>query len=397
MASMIAPRGRRFCEHRSNNSAFTLVELLAVIAIIGVLVALLLPAIGLAREAARDASCRNNLRQFGFSMQNHAQQHREAFCSGAFDWLRDGAISDYSWVGDAIKQNYTPGKQMCMSNPARGADVLEDLLNANTTMAPFITSATCVDVLGSPPRKDPAGNFVHNPCRFIADPMVSGLGATPGAPARRDYVEAEVVRKNFNTNYTASWFLVRSDVLLTPNGNIRSNKPGCGEPATPTSRTYTRGPLKRQVLDTSTTPASLVPLLGDGAESGRTLSADLGDLGTGTSLVISLTRGPVLKGGAAEFGPIGTSYFSMTDTKAVWWPVWSQQTLQDYSNFAAVHRGSANLLFADGSVRSYRDTNDDGHLNNGFNASANTPFTDPTVELPEDEVYSLYSLNAKKF
>jgi prepilin-type processing-associated H-X9-DG protein len=62
-----------------------------------------------------------------------------------------------------------------------------------------------------------------------------------------------------------------------------------------------------------------------------------------------------------------------------------------------VHRGSANLLFADGSVRSYRDTNDDGHLNNGFNASANTPFTDPTVELPEDEVYSLYSLNAKKF
>src|SRR4030095_5632994 len=81
---------------------FTLVELLAVIAIIGVLVALLLPAIGLAREAARDASCRNNLRQFGLSMQNHAQQHKEAFCSGALDWLRDGAISDFSWVGDAI-------------------------------------------------------------------------------------------------------------------------------------------------------------------------------------------------------------------------------------------------------------------------------------------------------
>jgi len=58
---------------------------LAVIAIIGVLVALLLPAIGLAREAARDAACRNNLRQFGLSMQNHAQQHKEAFCSGSFD------------------------------------------------------------------------------------------------------------------------------------------------------------------------------------------------------------------------------------------------------------------------------------------------------------------------
>src|SRR5262245_43295826 len=95
--------------------AFTLVELLAGIAIIGVLVALRLPAIGLAREAARDAACKNNLRQFGLSLQNHAQQHKESFCSGAFDWLRDGAISEFSWVGDAIKQNYTPGKQLCAS------------------------------------------------------------------------------------------------------------------------------------------------------------------------------------------------------------------------------------------------------------------------------------------
>ena len=37
-----------------------------------------------------------------------------------------------------------------------------------------------------------------------------------------------------------------------------------------------------------------------------------------------------------------------------------------------------------------------GILNNGFGVSANTPFADSTVELPEDEVFSLYSLNAKK-
>lgn len=79
----MAKFGRYMSGRRSKLTGFTLVELLVVIAIIGVLVALLLPAVQAAREAARRTQCMSNLKQIGLGLLNY-ESSRKHFPPGQF-------------------------------------------------------------------------------------------------------------------------------------------------------------------------------------------------------------------------------------------------------------------------------------------------------------------------
>ena len=101
---------------------FTLIELLVVIAIIGILAAILLPALARAREAARRSSCQNNLKQWGLVFKMYSNEARGAFPPLQIYSDRNGVIEDAVAAGPSVYAIYPeyltdPNITLCPSDP----------------------------------------------------------------------------------------------------------------------------------------------------------------------------------------------------------------------------------------------------------------------------------------
>ena len=150
----LSGRRLRFCR-QPISVGFTLVELLVVIAIIGILVALLLPAVQAAREAARRAQCTNHLKQLSLAVLNHHDTFKH-FPTGGWG---------YKWTGDADRghNKEQPGSWIYQILPfleedaiyALGADGLPDSVTAAQKAGAAERESKPVSVLFCPSRRQP--------------------------------------------------------------------------------------------------------------------------------------------------------------------------------------------------------------------------------------------------
>ncbi len=209
---------------RMPRRAFTLVELLVVIAIIGVLVALLLPAVQSAREAARRAQCTNHVKNIALGTLLHVDAQR-SFPSGGWG---------YDWTADANRGfgPDQPGSWIYNTFPYVEESALRELGRGQSVTAPAFRQAseqlhgTALSLFHCPSRR-PARRYIaawYTPPPVHEQPWIAQFARTTGV-GKSDYAansgdSREYAGDNFNR---PSSYAEASDFTWTPTGYCNFN------------------------------------------------------------------------------------------------------------------------------------------------------------------------------
>jgi prepilin-type N-terminal cleavage/methylation domain-containing protein len=328
-------------KHKSH--AFTLVELLVVIAIIGILVALLLPAVQAAREAARRAECQNHLKQIGIGFLNHESTQKILPGAGWSPW----------YIGDPLfgAGRKQPGGWMYQILPYIEEQALYDLTNdgqkalitVQQKKAAVTLQETPVAAFNCPSRR-PAKTHA-----FVVGAAWVPINSGPiSVVARGDYAANagdtdtktstwQTKGQNTPDDLTDDEYLATGDAKI---GKWVFPDYSTGEPANgvpwpelkmQSGVSFLGAEIKLKHISDGTTKTYMV--------GEKSLNPDLYD-----------TLEPVLNGGDNH------SYFQGFDWDVNRWadfpPLRDTPGLDSYTQFGSVHPGGWYAVMCDGSVRS---------------------------------------------
>ena len=320
--------------------AFTLVELLVVITIIGILISLLLPAVQSAREAARRLQCSNNLKQIGLACLNHEQQQGHMPTGG---W---GGM----WVGDPDRgfDINQPGGWIYNILPFMELETIRDLQSGKSTST-------------TPTRMAAAATMIAMPLHAMICPSRRMIATYPnyyGYAAN-------------NTDKTAVFSKTDYAVNL---GN--PNK---------TENSQVDGPPSMAVVENNTfTWVSTTEFNGIAYQRSHVSMAMIRDGTSNTYLAGEKYLNPDYyttgQDGGDDWSPYsGTQndiarscYYNSSNTPSSWTPMQDTPAVTDPNRFGSAHTSGCNFVFCDGSIHtisysidalahSYLGARDDGY------------------------------------